>query len=532
MSSPQPTRILIMESDTRQARQAKRALEGAGYAVDVANDGENGLAMFQADAYDVLIIDHQIPAKNGIEVLHTLVAWNALSPTIMVTGQGDAAVAVEALKLGASDFIVKDIDGNYFNLLPLVIEKLLSQKDLAAAKQRAEEALHQTLQELEVRIRERTAELQHANTQLRAEIAERQQAEEALRQSEARNRGIVETAVDGIITIDERGVIASFNPAAERIFGYRAAEVLGRNVAVLMPAPYHDEHDGYLARYLQTGERQIIGIGREVEGRRKNGSTFPMDLAVGETYVGEERIFTGIVRDITGRKRAAQEMQRADRLALVGQLASGLAHEIGTPLNVIAGNAELLRMDLRAQQQDTEILDAIIGQTDRITGLVQQLLTFARAKNEDMGPLDLRQPLSHAMQLMAARFSREGIAARLDAPGDLPLIWGAADQIEQVCLNILVNAWHAMPDGGALTIEARELDAQRVHICFRDTGAGMTTEAMARAFEPFYSTKGDKGTGLGLAICKQIIDHHQGHIRLESADGGGAVVAIEFRRAD
>ena len=532
MPSPPSTRILVMESDTKQARQAKRALERAGYVVDVAYDGENGLAMFQADAYDVLIVDHQIPAKNGIEVLHTLVAWDALSPTIMITGQGDAAMAVEALKLGASDYIVKDIDGDYFNLLPLVIEKLLAQKELAAAKAQAEEALHQTLQELELRIRERTSELQHANAQLRAEVAERQQAEEALRQSEARNRGIVETAVDGIVTIDERGIIASFNPAAERMFGYPAAEVLGRNIAILMPAPYHEEHDGYVARYLQTGERKIIGIGREVVGRRKDGAVFPMDLAVGETYVSHERIFTGIVRDITERKQAAQEMQRADRLALVGQLASGLAHEIGTPLNVIAGNAELLRMDLRAQQQDTDVLDAIIRQTDRITGLVQQLLTFARAKNDDMGPLDLRQPLSHALQLMTARFSREGIAASLDAPDNLPLIWGAADQIEQVCLNILVNAWHAMPNGGAVAIEARELDASRVQVRFRDTGNGMTAEARARAFEPFFSTKGEKGTGLGLAICKQIIDHHQGHIQLESAAGGGAVVMIEFRRAD
>ena len=244
-----------------------------------------------------------------------------------------------------------------------------------------------------------------------------------------------------------------------------------RCLTILMPSPYCEEHDHYVAHYLQTGERKIIGIGREVVGQRQDGSTFPIDLAVGETYVGAQRVFTGIVRDITDRTYAAQEMQRADRLALVGQLASGLAHEIGTPLNVIAGNAELLRMDLKAQNLDTDIVEAIVRQTDRITGLVHQLLTFARAKNEVMGPFALHDPLSHALRLLETRLSREGIRTTLEVPDHLPLLWGAADQIEQVFLNVLVNAWHAMPEGGTVTITAHERDDTRVQVACRDTGA-------------------------------------------------------------
>jgi len=327
------------------------------------------------------------------------------------------------------------------------------------------------------------------------DMTARQQAEAALQRSEALNRAIVDTAVDGIITIDEQETIASFNPAAEHLFGYTAEEVIGQNVRMLMPVPYCDEHQSYLVHYLQTGERKIIGIGREVVGQRRDGTTFPMDLAVGETHLGNRRIFTGIVRDITDRKRAAQEMQRADRLALVGQLASGLAHEIGTPLNVIAGNAELLRMDFQAQHFPTETADAIVRQTDRITGLVPQLLTFARAKNEAMGPFSLHDPLSHALRLLETRLRREGITITLDVPDSLPLLWGAADQIEQVFLNVLVNAWHAMLDGGTVTIKAQEMDDTRVQVAFRDTGAGMSAEALRKAFEPFFSTKGDKGTG-------------------------------------
>ncbi len=527
-SNHAPMRILIMEDDVGQARLAQRALQRAGYEVEVAHDGESGLSMFQANTFDVLIVDHQMPEKDGIEVLHMLVAWNALSPTIMVTGNGDEAVAVEAMKLGAGDYIVKDVDGNYLTLLPAVIERLLDQQHLVEEKQRAEAALHQTLQELEERVAARTADLQRTNEQLRAEIAERTRVEEALRQSEARNRSIVETAIDGIITIDEYGTIESFNSAAERIFGYGAADVIGQSVTILMPSPDREQHDAYLTRYLKTGERKIIGIGREVAGQRQDGTTFPMDLAVGETHVGGQRMFTGIVRNITDRKQAAQEMQRADRLALVGQLASGLAHEIGTPLNVIAGNAELLRMDLQAQQFDTDILDAIVRQTDRITGLVQQLLTFARAKNEAMGPFSLRAPLFHALQLLETRLSHEGITTSIDMPENLPLLWGAADQVEQVFLNVLVNAWHAIPDGGKVTIAAHELDDERVRVTFHDTGVGMTAEAVEQAFEPFFSTKGDQGTGLGLAICKQIVDNHQGQMRLESASGVGTTIIIDF----
>ncbi|WP_179137599.1 hybrid sensor histidine kinase/response regulator [Candidatus Entotheonella palauensis] len=532
MSSNAPLRILIMEDDVGQARLAQRALQRAGYEVEVAHDGESGLSMFQANTFDVLIVDHQMPEKDGIEVLHMLVAWNALSPTIMVTGNGDEAVAVEAMKLGAGDYIVKDVDGNYLTLLPAVIERLLDQQRLVEEKQQAESALHQTLQELEERVASRTADLQRSNEQLRAEIAERARVEEALRQSEARNRSIVETAIDGIITIDERGTVESFNSAAEHIFGYHAADVIGQNVNILMPSPDREQHDTYLKHYLQTGERKIIGIGREVVGLHQDGTTFSMDLAVGEMLVGDRRMFTGIVRNITDRKQAAQEMQRADRLALVGQLASGLAHEIGTPLNVIAGNAELLRMDLQAQQFDTDILEAIVRQTDRITGLVQQLLTFARAKNEAMGPFPLREPLFHALRLLETRLSHEGITTSIHVPENLPLLWGAADQVEQVFLNVLVNAWHAMPDGGEVTIHAHELDKDQVQITFRDTGMGMTAEAIDKAFDPFFSTKGEQGTGLGLAICKQIIDNHQGQMRLESTPGAGATIIIDFIQAN
>jgi signal transduction histidine kinase len=247
-----------------------------------------------------------------------------------------------------------------------------------------------------------------------------------------------------------------------------------------------------------------------------------------DTLVGAVVIF----KDITERQHLEREMQRADRLALVGQLASGLAHEIGTPLNIIAGNAELLGMELRERCLGTAEVDAIIQHADRITRLILQLLTFARAKEQPTVMLAVQEPLANALCLLEARFKHQGITVMQEVPSALPLIRGRAEQLEQVFLNVLVNAWHAMPGGGTLTIAACGTADQKVRLSLRDTGMGMSADVLARVFEPFYTTKGEHGTGLGLAICKQIIDSHQGTMHLESTPGVGTTVILEFPQAD
>ena len=528
MSSVEPIRILLMENDTGQARLVQRTLEQAGYVVDVAYDGDEGLALYGAGSYDLLIVDYQIPVQEGLDVLRALVTQGSLPATIMITAQGDETMAVEAMQLGVGDYVIKDGEGRYVTLLPTVIERLLHQQRLVEAKQQAEQALKETLEVLEARVGKRTGDLQRVNQQLQAEVTERERAEQAVAEREARIRAILDTTVDGIITIDARGIIESFNLAAERIFGYAAGEVVGQNVSMLMPSPYRDEHDGYLVRYLRTGEKKIIGIGREIVAQRKDGTICPIDLAISEVRLKDQRLFTGIVRDLSERQRVEQELQRADRLALVGQLASGLAHEIGTPLNVIGGNAELLHMELRKRGVPTAEVETIVAQADRITRLIQQLLTFARPKEQAIEPVPLHTPLSRALRLLETRFRHEAITVIVDMPADLPLVQGAVDQIEQVFLNVLVNAWHAMPEGGSVTVRAYETDDRCVQITFRDTGVGMSATDLEQACELFYSTKGEKGTGLGLAICKQIVDSHRGTMRLDSVPGAGTTVTIEL----
>jgi DNA-binding response OmpR family regulator len=233
-------RLLVMEDDPGQARLVQRALQRAGYRVDLAHDGETGLALHQAQPYDLLIVDHQMPGTGGLEVLHTLVAQGEPPPTIMVTGHGDEAIAVEAMKLGAGDYMVKDVEGRYFTLLPTVIERVLSQQRVLLEKRQAETALQQTLDELEARVAARTAALQRANAQLQAEIAERQQAEEALRESEERFRRLLHTVGSVIIVLSLEYRIVEFNQEVERVFGWSRQEVLGKDAADLgIPEALH-----------------------------------------------------------------------------------------------------------------------------------------------------------------------------------------------------------------------------------------------------------------------------------------------------
>lgn len=357
------------------------------------------------------------------------------------------------------------------------------------------------------------------------DITERQKIMRALQEENAKTRAILETAVDGIITIDERGIITLVNPAVERIFGYTAAEMIGQSIRMLMPSPYREEHDRYLAQYLATGQKKIIGIGREVVGLRKDGTTFPLDLAVSEVRINHQRWFTGIVRDLTTYKRMEQKLLQTEKFALIGELASGLAHEIGTPLGVITGTAEYLMMETTDPEIQQE-LAVIVSQTDRISTLIRRLLTFARPQEEVREQIDIHSCIERALRLLEYRFQKEQIQIIKAFHASPLFLSGVSSQLEQVFLNLFVNAGHAMPEGGTLTISTTE-QHQRLVIQVQDTGHGIPPEHLSRIFEPFFTTKNpEKGTGLGLFICQQIISQHDGSITVESEVGRGSVFTI------
>jgi PAS domain S-box-containing protein len=367
------------------------------------------------------------------------------------------------------------------------------------------------------------------------DLTERVRAEEALAQLNHRHRLILDSAGEGIYGIDPEGRITFVNPAAARMLGWEVEELLGQLIQDIVCHTMRDgtpcSHDA--CPILAACRDGVIHHVLEEVFWRKDATRFLVEYVSTPIREHDETVGAVVIfKDITARKRLEQEMQSADRLALVGQLASGLAHEIGTPLNIIAGNAELLRMELRERQLDPAATDAIIRHADRITRLIQRLLSFAQAREQSMIAVAVQELLSDALRLLEPRLKHDAITVIVEVPSDLPPICGRAEQLEQVFLNVLVNGWHAMPGGGTLTIAACTTTDQQVRLCFRDTGIGMSAEVLGRVFEPFYSTKGERGTGLGLAICKQILDHHQGTIQLESTPGLGTTVTIKLPQAD
>ncbi|MFO0689962.1 MAG: PAS domain S-box protein [Myxococcota bacterium] len=354
---------------------------------------------------------------------------------------------------------------------------------------------------------------------------------EVLRDERDRLRAIVGAAVDGIIAIDAGGTILELNPAAEKIFGYRAEELLGKNVKVLMPQPFRDEHDAYVDRYLRTGERRIIGIGREVRGRRKDGSVFPHYLAVAEASVGGKRVFTGIVRDL-GRLREAEERARqAEQLAALSTITAGIAHDVGTPMTTILGYAELLERSV-PDDKSRERAHHIVEQVRRVTDLLQTLLNIARPRRAEPEPIGVADVLDHSVDFFREKLKGRGVVVERNYR-TRPTVVADRDRLEQVFLNLIVNAADAMPTGGTLSVRIEDPSDERVEISIEDTGVGIEPRDIDRIFDAFYTTKErGKGTGLGLLVSQRIVREHGGTLRVHSEVGRGTCFTITLPNAE
>lgn len=371
------------------------------------------------------------------------------------------------------------------------------------------------------------------------DITDRQRTEEALREREARLSSIIATAPDAVITIDESGVIQSFSSAAEKLFGYAAGEVIGNNVTVLMPSLHRQNDGGYLARYLRTGIKRTIGFGWKVEGRRKDGAVFPVELSVGEISLGSKRIFTGFIRDISSREKMENELRHAQKMEAVGQLTGGLAHDFNNLLTVIIGNLELLERRLK-QAADRDIVIEAQTAADRGAQLASRLLAFGRRQSLIPKPIDLNalvQGLTDLLRRSLAASIR--IETRLGR--DLSIAMADPGQVENALLNLALNARDAMPSGGRLLIETGEAEiddtytaehddvapGSYVSLAVSDTGMGMSAEVRQRAFEPFFTTKErGAGSGLGLSMVYGFVKQSGGHVQLYSEPGLGTTVRI------
>ncbi len=378
------------------------------------------------------------------------------------------------------------------------------------------------------------------------DVTEQLHTEQALQESDSRFRAVLDSVVDGIIVINDKGVIETFNPAAERIFGYSMAETVGQNVSILMPEPYRSQHNQHMKRYVASRQSKIIGVGMELVGLRKNGETFPMDLAVSEMHIGQRTKFVGIARDISGRKQAEMELvqtlevaQNASRAK--SEFLSSMSHELRTPLNAILGFAQLLEIDPGMGQEQSDDVKEIIKAGQHLLELINEVLDLSRiesgtfiVKNETVALLDM---ITECSRLVMTEATTRGIQVDWDIKpcADRHVL---ADhlRLKQVLLNLLSNAIKYNRRGGSVHLECTTLPNNRLRLSVKDTGIGIPQARQAELFTAFQrlgqERSGIEGTGIGLLLCKRLMQMMGGEIGMESRQGKGSTFWIDLVETD
>lgn len=363
--------------------------------------------------------------------------------------------------------------------------------------------------------------------------------------SEAHLRSILATVPDAMVVIDENGDIVSFSAAAEKMFGYSEDAVLGRNVRMLMPSPDRERHDGYLGTYLATGKRKIIGIGRITTALRSDGSTFPIELAIGEAWIGDHRIFTGFIRDLTERQQAElrlqdlqSELAHVGRVSEMGTLASSLAHELNQPLAAIANYCEAAR-DLLDRASDSgtlemvrEALDEASKQSIRAGQIVRRLRDFMSHGESERRLESLPKLVGEANALALVGSREHGIDVQIDLDPQAGEVFVDRIQVQQVLINLIRNAIDAMVESPrrSLRISTHRQDGT-VKVTVSDTGSGISEPIAEQLFQPFVTSK-KAGMGIGLSICRTIVEAHGGRIWFETGADGGTAFSFTLPTAE
>jgi two-component system, LuxR family, sensor kinase FixL len=349
-------------------------------------------------------------------------------------------------------------------------------------------------------------------------------------------QSILDSIPDAMVVINEGGLIQSFSSAAERLFGFSATDVVGKNVRLLMPSPYRESHDGYIERYLRTGERRIIGIGRVVVGQRSDGSTFPMELAVGEMHVREQRFFTGFIRDLTERQQTEARLQELQselvhmsRLTAMGEMASALAHELNQPLAAIANYMKGSRRLLENRQDQSlgpvgDAMEKAANQALRAGDIIRRLRDFVSRGESERRVEDVKKMIEEASALALVGAKDKGVHVRfVFAPG-LDYVLADKVQVQQVLLNLVRNAIDAMESAPTreLVVATATAPGSMIEISVSDTGGGIAPEIADQRFQPFVTTK-RHGMGVGLSISRTIIESHGGSIAQRPNPVGGTI---------
>ncbi len=361
------------------------------------------------------------------------------------------------------------------------------------------------------------------------------QTQAQLTQRELHLQSILDTVPDATVVIDAKGIMQSFNTSAVRQFGYTVEEAVGRNVSILMPTPYREQHDAYLMRYLTTGEKRIIGVDRVVVGRRKDGSTFPMKLAVGQVTVGGQTFFTGFIRDLTEREesqakldQASNELIRLARVNELGEMASTLAHELNQPLSAIANYVQgcrrmLEKLDDEHATRMRGALEETARQALRAGDIIRHLREFVTRGDTERHPEDIKKLIEEAGALALVGSRERAIKSVFEFGRDDSVVVADRVQIQQVLINLMRNAMEAMRDSTVkqLTVTTSPAENGRLKVEVADTGPGIAEDIAPQLFQPFVTSK-PNGMGVGLSISRRIIESHGGELVVRRNEAGGA----------
>jgi PAS domain S-box-containing protein len=363
------------------------------------------------------------------------------------------------------------------------------------------------------------------------DITARVLAEAALRRSEATSRAFLESASEGIVVTDPAGVIVTVNARTEAMFGYTRGELIGQPVERLIPTRMRTAHVGHREAYLAAPRTRPMGLGLDLAGLRKDGAEFPVEVSLSQVGTDDGRRVIAFITDISERVAFQRAARQADKLAALGTLSAGIAHEINNPIGIITSRVEVMLLEGAEGELPPETrkdLDVILRHARRVAAITQGLLSFARQSSGARGPVNLNRVAEEIVQLTRKDMSRARVEVTLKLDEAMPTIVADANAIGQVLLNLLTNAWRAMPEGGEITIETTHLvAAHTVRLTVRDTGPGIPPEILPKIFDPFFTTKPD-GTGLGLSISHGIVQDHRGTLSVRSEVGKGSAFTLSF----
>jgi signal transduction histidine kinase len=526
-------RVLVVDDEPGMRDMLAYELGGWGYAVSVAPDGPSALALLREGRFSLVVSDIMMPGMDGLELLEAGRGVDPGAEWIMATGFGDVSIAVDAMKRGAYDFIQKP-----FNLeeLRVLIEKALEKRDM-----RLESALHEAGRVVLSAVRLETllpAILEQTQRVLRADDVSLMLTDE--------DGGLSLAASSGIADADLR---TARLPLGQRVAG-RAAE---RREPILVSGPLEQDARFAGLKSLRDVKSAIVFplvLGREVLGvlnanRTRDGAAFTeADLRVCTVFCAHiaqavynarlldrsERQRRDLEKAYAGLEEAKARLVQAEKLAAVGQLAAGVAHELNNPLTGILGFAELLLQDERLSTQQKEDLQVIFNQSRRCRQIIQNLLQFSRQHKAEMAPLDVPALLHATVQLVRYEIQTSGVRFEVDVPDGLPRIRGDAGQLQQVFVNLLTNARHAVEGRAVKEVRlSAAVVGGKVEVSVEDTGPGIPAEHLPRLFDPFFTTKPvGKGTGLGLSISYGIVQQHGGTIDVESRPGAGCRFVVRL----